>query len=568
MSLGRLRVIAVAVSGLLLGGLLAIATPYYQTDDDAAMHLRAAGVVLTSEPSEFLLFMHPVIGWLLSTLYRWLPDWPWYPLHHLFAHLCIAGACGWLALRRWGTPGLLAAAGFIVVVQTYFIWNLQFTTVAMLLGVVGILLLRFGESRVEWVLGAFMLLWAPLIRYEAFQACAAVAVILAAADAWTRPFPRRWIWILAGTGVLFVVVPVSFRAYYAAHSEWAAFLEQNALKGLFTDSRVVTTYTIPPDAYAASGLTPADVQCYQEWMFDESDGLTRENVEPLLSAVNPAQIGLDDFRSRLQRLGVVTLRSPGSWMLLCGLLLWPMFRLRPRGGRRAAAALLGTAGLLAWLLLKDGRVQDHVVSPLLVSALVICLFELESTRHWVRRRGARRLLAVALFCIVGGTAVLHVHRCWVWHEERAAEEHQALAVLDEIRTLPGLTLADLAGAFPFGKPAAFRNPHQTFAGTSLLLGATHAITPDYRQQRERLGIERLYPELIGNTRLIIWHPARLQALAYQNLLNQKYGRDVAFERVLRHKGRDLAYRVIPAEAANPRPGRSRGFLPDGLLPDR
>ena len=59
MSWSRLRVAAVVMAVLLLGSLLAVATPYYQTDDDAAMHLRSAGVVLAEEPSEFLLFTHP-----------------------------------------------------------------------------------------------------------------------------------------------------------------------------------------------------------------------------------------------------------------------------------------------------------------------------------------------------------------------------------------------------------------------------------------------------------------------------------------------------------------------------
>ena len=120
MSLSRLRLAWVVVAVLLFGLLLAVATPYYQTNDDATMHFRSAGVVLTDEPSEFLLFMHPAIGLLLSSLYRWRPDWPWYPAHLLLGHLCVAIACGWLAVRSWGAKGLMVAACFIVVVQSRF----------------------------------------------------------------------------------------------------------------------------------------------------------------------------------------------------------------------------------------------------------------------------------------------------------------------------------------------------------------------------------------------------------------------------------------------------------------
>jgi len=545
MSLGRLRVVAVASSVLLLGSLLAVATPYYQTNDDATMHLRSAGVLLTEQPSEFLLFTHPLIGLALSSLYELQPAWPWYPMHLLLAHLCVAVASGWLALRSWGAKGLLAAACFVVIVQSRFIWNLQFTTVAMLLGVLGVLLLRRGESKAEWVLGGMMVAWAPLVRFESFQACAALGFTLMVADAMSRPFARRWLWIATALGVLLLAVPASFQAYYGADPQWADFGEKNSLKGLFTDSRVLTTQNIPEEAYAHSELSRVDVQAYQSWLLDESDGLTQQNVQPLLEAADRAEFTRGDLVRRLDRFGLVVLESTGCWMLLAGLLLCPMFRMRAGGVVRAAVTLSVAIVMFAYLLASDPRVPDHVVSPLLVCVMTICLLEIESLRGWVNRRGARRLLAAGLLCAIGSSAVLNVHRSLVWHRLQVLQEQTILPSIELLRNLEGATVVDIGGGFPFGTRSVLVDPREAFEGVSLLLGATHALTPDYRLQRNRLGIERLYPELVGSDRLVLWQPAPQQVVAYYELLIEKYDLPIAFERVLHHNGRDIVLRVIP-----------------------
>ena len=545
MSLSRLRVAAVALSVLLFGLLLAVATPYYQTNDDATMHFRSAGVVLTEEPSEFLLFTHPIIGLVLSWLYRWRPEWPWYPAHLLLGHLCVAIACGWLALRSWGAKGLMAATCFIVVVQSRFVWNLQFTGVAMLLGVFGILLLRRGETKTEWALGGLMVLWSPLVRYESFQACAAFGVALLIGDALSRKPLRRWIWIAVAVGFVLIAVPTSFRAYYSAHPEWNEFFEKNALKGLFTDSRLLTTQTIPDEAYAHSEISRVDVQAYQAWLFDDSDLLTQQNTRPLLDAVDRAEFSRSDLRRRLDRFGLVVVESAGCWMLLAGLLVIPMVRLSAGGLVRTSVVLATAIALFAFLLVTDPRIPDHVVSPLLVCTMTICILEIDSVRGWMKRRGARRLLAAGLLCAIGGSAVLNVHRSFVWQRQQVLQELATLETIELLRSLEGVTVVDVSGEFPSGTASVFSNPRETFEGVSLLLGATHALTPDYRLGCERLGIDRLYPELVGSQQLLLWQPGPPQVIAYYEVMQEKYDVHIDFERVLHEKGRDIVLHVIP-----------------------
>src|SRR2546423_10119334 len=50
----------------------------YETNDDAAMNMYAAGTGLGQPPSEFLLFQHFVVGLVLKFLYTHFPEIPWY----------------------------------------------------------------------------------------------------------------------------------------------------------------------------------------------------------------------------------------------------------------------------------------------------------------------------------------------------------------------------------------------------------------------------------------------------------------------------------------------------------
>ena len=416
----------------------------------------------------------------------------------------------------------------------------------MLLGVFGILLLRRGESKVEWALGVLMLLWSPLVRYESFQACAALGCSLLVGDALTRKPLKRWGWIAIAAGVVLVVVPTSFDSYYGAHPEWSDFLEKNALKGLFTDSRLLTTQTIPDEAYVHSEIGRVDVQAYQAWLLDDSDLLTWQNTQPLLEAVDRAEFGRSDLRRRLDRFGLVVVESTGCWMVLAGLLIIPMVQLSAGGLVRSSVTLATAIALFAFLLVTDPRIPDHVVSPLLVCTIAICMLEIDAVRGWMMRRRARRLFAAALLCVIGGTAVLNVYRSFVWQRQQVLQELATRQTIELIRSLEGATVVDISGGFPTGTASAFSDPRETFKGVSLLLGATHALTPDYRLQCERLGVDRLYPELVGSRELLLWQPGPPQVIAYYELLREKYGIDIAFERVLNHKGRDIVLHVIRA----------------------
>jgi hypothetical protein len=114
----------------------------YQTNDDVAMNLYAAGKGLGQPPSEFLLFQHFLIGLALKALYTCLPAFPWYGTLTYLYLLVSSLTVGYAILRL---NARLSAVGLWLV--TFFLFYLkvivspQFTICAGYLAIAGTLLL-------------------------------------------------------------------------------------------------------------------------------------------------------------------------------------------------------------------------------------------------------------------------------------------------------------------------------------------------------------------------------------------------------------------------------------------
>src|SRR5262249_2119957 len=125
--------------------------PAFQTNDDVAMGLMAAGAIITREPSPFLLFVNPLIGLPLSKLSAAFPHTPWYYLAHLAPRLLAGVVCAPALLVRRPTcvrAGLLAA--FFLTVDVFLYTVPQFTIAAGLAATAAVLLWLSRGPKQPW----------------------------------------------------------------------------------------------------------------------------------------------------------------------------------------------------------------------------------------------------------------------------------------------------------------------------------------------------------------------------------------------------------------------------------
>lgn len=137
----------------------------FEENDDVVM-LGIASGYYTGEPSEFLVFSNVLIGHLLSTLYTYWPEWPWYSLYLYSFHWLALGLFGLFAIKHLKSPLNFLLITGVVFFEIYSLSYLQFTTTAGMVGLAGALWLWNANKNPFWLnlLGIFAVFTCGIIR--------------------------------------------------------------------------------------------------------------------------------------------------------------------------------------------------------------------------------------------------------------------------------------------------------------------------------------------------------------------------------------------------------------------
>jgi hypothetical protein len=288
----RLRISLLLVGSLVLGVVLAL-TPRYETNDDAGMNLVAAGRGFVDRPDEHLLYSNVVIGLALKTLYQAAPSVPWYGglwfLTACVSLTAICFACLHNASSEW-TVGLLGA--FLWFAGIPDLTQLQFTRIAFLAGLAGLLLLVSGikTSGATWQhwFAIPLLLVGELIRFDAVRL---MCVVLLPAILWmlwrcrSEKNARRAVAVLASC-LLVGWGAVRFNDwYYARDPDWKDFHPFNILRVEFMDFDHVQYDSQTAGAFTAAGWKSVDLQMLRNWVFLDEDRYNSQNLRTILESL-------------------------------------------------------------------------------------------------------------------------------------------------------------------------------------------------------------------------------------------------------------------------------------------
>jgi hypothetical protein len=265
---------------------LAAFTPRFDSNDDVAMNLAAAGLVVTDRPDEHLVYTNVVVGLPLQWLYRVAPALPWYGLYQ-FAVLAAAAAAICYALLRVNPTGRQAAVAlfFLAVAVLPCLVGLQFTKTAFLASLAGLLLLLAPlRGAAPWpraadAAGVALVVLGSLVRFQGFQLALVVAAPVAAAGAAAAPGRAlRRAALPAAAAVLALALQAYNGRYYARSPGWEDFYAYNALRAEFTD---YLHYVYSPEAepaLAAAGWEPVDLCLMRNYFFADKDRFSLERL--------------------------------------------------------------------------------------------------------------------------------------------------------------------------------------------------------------------------------------------------------------------------------------------------
>ena len=287
-----LLIAGLMTAGIVLG-VLAIFTPRFETNDDVGMNAIVAGRMLVDRPDEHLVFSNVLVGLGLKALYQTAPQVPWYGGYlFLTASLSLAAVAFVCLKRDVSTIDLYLTATFLCLAGAPFLIVLQFTRVAFLATLAGLLLLARVVRDARPARQAFwaipFLLVGALIRIDSFLLAVLVLSPLAGWMLWRSRFQAsaRWaVAVLAGTvAVGFALVRLN-NWYYARDEGWRDFYKFNSLRVEFTDYGRGEYNDVTAPVFAKVGWTRADVDLLREWCFVDRNRFNIQTLQTVLDGL-------------------------------------------------------------------------------------------------------------------------------------------------------------------------------------------------------------------------------------------------------------------------------------------
>jgi hypothetical protein len=403
--------------------------PSYESNDDVAMTMIAAGKGISPAPDEHLIFTNVIVGRALSWLYTAAPDVPWYGSYLLLIH-CTAQvailyctlvlgrlpspkqgqagkrlpsspftdvACGELEALScknvWPRCGLYVL--YFTIVEVPLLNVLQFTTTAFLASQAGIFLAVLAwERRARLpdatVVGpcctaAALLFLGGIVRIEslamALLVAAPLGILLVRNASRGTLLPIGITLFAAGTAIALAIAYDS--RYYECDPQWHGFRGYNQLRGKFHDE--CWSFYSPETAYvfASAGWSENDHTMITNWFSDDPELYSPAKLHQIVAAYpwKQARQRTNYWRPTFREI----VRNPA---VLAVMLVLPfvLFVVRGAGARWAilgsVAIALASVAFVAW---NKKMPPQRVYFPLLSFPLSVALL----VPAWRVKAGAR-----------------------------------------------------------------------------------------------------------------------------------------------------------------------------------
>jgi hypothetical protein len=451
---GRPVLASVVLVLLLLSATIALLHPGYQSSDDAAMALYAAGVAIRDTPDAHLLFMHAWIGWVLSLLYTVWPTVPWYALF-LYASLAVAHLVVlWSLRRRHGmAETLLLFLVLFGISLGVFGQELQFTIVAMYCTAAGWLAVTthaLHEGRADrggWLVGLLALLIGASVRSISFVIATLLCapLVLHGWAASTRTGRRQLAILTVAAGAGWALLHGLNAEYYRADPGWASFYEYNALRANFNDFQVIRYNARTRAAFETVGWSKTDYLMIKNWFYADPGTFSAEKMRHVVSLIGA--YGTDVLGKQTWRRVWRAFSTP-YWLgavIIIGWIgaVWGFRRVQPVVWTLVVAVLLIVA---VSVLLKPmpPRISITIAGLCALSASFLAAPRSVS----VTRRPWRSLVAMAMMLAVAGYTGWSVLRDVRQADAREQQQRAFEADIRELAPPPSELFVAWGEAFP------------------------------------------------------------------------------------------------------------------------
>lgn len=277
----------------------------YEVEDDWAMKLISAGSY--GQPDSHMVFINSVYGYLISGLYRIIPNIPWYDIiQYLIILLSLTVIC-YVAVNENDSDVSVLLLIFTTFIAAYFCYvKLQFTKTATISTIAGHFLLyhqiKNNYSYFYYIFPLALLVTGSLIRLEQFLACSLICVYIyiyilvrseTTSDKKINLYKIKRLIITGFICLLVVGVNLYIDKSNYNTSEYSEYLEFNAIRAKLLDRNEIS-YEKYREIFDKYNINENDYSLlFFGWNYDDCDLATTDVFTKIENEISTVENNVD-----------------------------------------------------------------------------------------------------------------------------------------------------------------------------------------------------------------------------------------------------------------------------------
>lgn len=539
---------------------------FSETNDDMIMASFAYGYM--GKPSVYLAYINIIIGYILRALLLILPRVPWYTILQVGAVYVSSTVICYILLDKFEGKKAIFPVAFYYLFFAYSLFSrLQFTRTAAISATAGYALLFYQYMRDRrfsigaFVLGALLVIWGSLYRFNMFMLISALYAVLGVVCLF--PMIREGALSKAARfcAAFAVIIAVCFagnlfnKAKYNADEDWKAFSDINGYRDALhfqlvdaSDSTGFPDYFENKKLYNSLGILKNDYDLYKSYNIADPTYLNVETLKAIWEAREEKGFDASVFTGAMSSF----LSSFSAYAVFTALLVALLVGVRgflgnKKGGKLLILIYLALAFLAfqVYFYYKGRFAQARVDEPMILAVVVIVIMATWD-RAW--EAFSNRDLAIMLSA---GVLLINIP-AYIGYSARDAAICEQADLQDELRSMISSDKDHFYfyyhrwASFPDAMYHIWSVAEQGCGSNTSSLGSWRATTPVVQKKWAEYGISNPY-EAIGKREDVYY-------MCYNNTqldlvlrhIKDHYNRNASAYRIFDYNGDFRIYRITSA----------------------
>lgn len=503
--------LSVLINSIVLGIVLLLFQPYFETNDDNSMAWISEGG--TSGYSDHLVYINILYGKIIKMLNMLVPDIRWYSIVFFAILFCSFTSVVYVFLGKMGKKrGIVCSLIMLTCFSYYGYVSVQFTRVAGIASAAGLLLVfgtldrKIKPKILPLGIGCSLAILGSLIRFNMFlMICAIISglgvwkmIELYKSDRWKKVQKIIPYILIMLAIVLTAVLGKIYDTYaYDADHGWKEYREYDSLRSQILDYGFPDYYE-NQEEYQALGLDANDIWYYQNWNFADPEKFNTEIMKEILELKPKKEINGEFIKDFLLALPIGLFREP-AFVYFCIIFLFYCINFRKNIGLILYASVV-LIGIQTYLFYQGRYLMARVDDPIWFS--ISCVFLYAGVPLMGEKVSTYKNISFLLISLLGiNGSVLAANILGDKDEEQIEKEEKIVEMISSDKD--HIYFSTVLGFSTDNLFDIWNRPSEYLLSNLYSLGGWQTNSPLTNAVKEKYGIENPFRDCIDNEKVYL-----------------------------------------------------------------